>query len=38
LTLVFIIITYSPYELRTFLGPVTGLRPLGSRVAIGIVL
>jgi hypothetical protein len=28
----------SSYELGTFLGRVTGLRPLGSRVAIGVVL
>jgi hypothetical protein len=38
LTLVFTFMSYPPYELGTFLGPVTGLRPLGSRVAIGVAL
>jgi len=38
LTLVCIFMSYPPYELGTFLGLVTGLRPLGSKVTIGVVL
>jgi hypothetical protein len=37
LTLVRIFMSYPPYGVGTFLGLVTGLRPLGSRVAIGVV-